>query len=1124
MNVWTREQQQRWKSQLKKWIKSSGQTQAEVAKNMAHLVGEQEGARISENAFVTPLSRFVNAKGSEIHRWFELEQARLKPLSQALRIESVSQIQMLRSEVLLGKVNAPRHDSFPGVEWNIDWVVDGISTAKVLDGSNSQLTVEGCCVFTKSLIQRAFPSVTWIDNTIYTTIGLPSWKDVKSHIRPSLSLMEQHRLDALPVGIWTSWGFDFGDGLTALHILLQSDACWALNGLQPQWTSLWIPLWCDFYLKTEHMRLSIQILLSESGVQYLWNELGSFSSQGTAIEVLSQKIEAYLNLDGHQSGFNPEWLTMLKSDAKNIQKALRAIEEWHHSDVGIDVIHELVTQNLFRLDEGNVCLKYPKRWVFLGLQSSDIEVHTVNLQDPLLWSTIWWSIQQNQWSALSQYVASVPGWERSMILFYVWTEPTSSVRSVSKTGLTVSEFHWGKELVQEVWDSVLLTVYSGLNIPCTQIGSEQMVVRLHQFSKLFMPCLDTLYSWERLLSRLPWPLPKRNIAGYPLVYLAPYQCPPQSIIDWERLQFQSAVPLWRVLEQYALMGHQSSALLLAQGEGQFSSIWEHVPVQIRLSWLAKTPSTSTRLYLFQHMLLEYWQDGEPDLNFVLEIAQRIGFDTVLNWMQGWLNPLFLAQHTDGQILGDVAFKFAEHFKRIDLIEQWTRMLWNWIRSSDAIQHGFVHWNSRRVPIADTETSLLFEKAYELLVIGNTLSQQGDIMRSAVLDFEMTEQVVELVDIQKQVLRRIIVDWKRILLCDSDAMLLQRWIDTAPKTDLDVDRAVLDKPLVLTHLWRLDKEGVRRSEILQLSGLIRPIPHWAIAYAQRHIVQTGYWPTWLSPYTSDVSSLISYMLENSEGGDRLWWLKIYTSHMGVTLDVWESLTDWFDADLWKEDAVRTVHFLGPNQTPKVNLGDVLSWLRSMQKNYPQEMKNNIASRFFQVLQDLWQRHLSNFSMAQVVALRSILLQQGFSTTLWSLEVLDEHWDNLTTEVQQVVRRSWLSSSRDDFSPAELLHPIAGAWSLEHLIMTDFEVAKNLLRQRLAEGSLEGLSAICLHKEFSPHLIDLLEYFLNASVLAHTVDRHSLVMDWLWDNEFLLRHRQHTWQVWLTQWLSKGLQKI
>jgi hypothetical protein len=119
---------------------------------------------------------------------------------------------------------------------------------------------------------------------------------------------------------------------------------------------------------------------------------------------------------------------------------------------------------------------------------------------------------------------------------------------------------------------------------------------------------------------------------------------------------------------------------------------------------------------------------------------------------------------------------------------------------------------------------------------------------------------------------------------------------------------------------------------------------------------------------------------------------------------------------------------------------------------------------------------------------------------------------------------LSSSRDDFSPAELLHPIAGAWSLEHLIMTDFEVAKNLLRQRLAEGSLEGLSAICLHKEFSPHLIDLLEYFLNASVLAHTVDRHSLVMDWLWDNEFLLRHRQHTWQVWLTQWLSKGLQKI
>jgi len=1124
MNIWTRAQQQRWKSQLKKWIKSSGQTQAEVAKNMAHLVGIQEGAQISENAFVTPLSRFVNAKGSEIHRWFELEQERLQPLVQALRMESVLQIQTLRSEVLLGKVDAPIHASFPIVEWKVDWVVDGVFVSQILEGTDAQLTVEGCCVFTKSLIQRAFPSVNWIDNSMYTTVELPSWNDVKSHIRSSLSLIEQHRLDALPSGVWKGWGFDFGDGLTALHILLQSDECWTLDGLHPQWTTAWIPLWFEFHLKTEHSRLSLRMLFSESRWNDVWNELGIVSSQGIAIETLSQKFEEYLNLDGHHSRFNPDWLMMLKGNPNNIQKALRAIEEWHHSDLGIDVIHELVAQNIFRLDDGIVYLKYPKRWVFLGLQSSEISFHVSNLHNSLWWSTIWWSIQQNQWGVLSRCIASFPLWERSIVLFYIWTEPTFSDLSVSQDGLVVSGIHWKKNLVQDVWDHVLLTVYSGLNIPSAGIAGDQIVVRLHLFSKLCMPCLDTVYSWDGILKRISWPFPKRTLAGYPLVYWAPYQCPPQSIVDWERLQFQSAVPLWRVLEQYALMGHTSSALLLAQGEGQFSSIWEQVPVEVRLSWLAKTPSTSTTLYLFQHMLIEYWQVGEPDLSFVLEIAQRIGFDTVVNWMQGWLNPLFLAQHTEGQILGDVAFKFAEHFKRIDLIEQWTRMLWNWIRSSDAIQHGFVQWNSRRVPIAEAETSLLFERAYELLMIGNALSQQVDIMRDAVQDSKMIKQGEYLVEIQKQVLNRIIVDWKRILLCDSDTILLQRWIDTAPKTDLDVDRAVLDKPLVLTHLWRLDKEGLRRSEILQLSGLIRPIPHWAIAYAQRHIVQTAYWPTWLSPYTSDVSSLISYMLENSEGGDRLWWLKIYTSHMGVTLDVWESLTDWFDAGLWKEDAVRTVHFLGPNQTPKVNLGDVLSWLRSMQKAYPQEMETNTASRFFQILRDLWQCHLSDFSMAQVVALRSILLQQGFSTTLWSLKVLDEHWYKLTTEVQQVVRRSWLSSPRDDFSLAELRHSIAGAWSLQHLVMTDFDVAKNLLKQRLAEGSLEGLSAICLHTEFSSHLIELLEYFLQSSSLSHSVEGYSLVMDWLWDNEFLLRHKQHLWQVWLTEWLSMGLHKV
>ena len=60
-----------WKSRLKQLIKDSRQTQVEVARSMANMLENYEQTTVSENAFVAPLSRFVNAKGNEIDRWFE---------------------------------------------------------------------------------------------------------------------------------------------------------------------------------------------------------------------------------------------------------------------------------------------------------------------------------------------------------------------------------------------------------------------------------------------------------------------------------------------------------------------------------------------------------------------------------------------------------------------------------------------------------------------------------------------------------------------------------------------------------------------------------------------------------------------------------------------------------------------------------------------------------------------------------------------------------------------------------------------------------------------------------------------------------------------------------------------
>ena len=117
IHKWTLENQRIWKSRLKQLIKESRQTQVDVARGMAKTVGEIEQTIVSDTSFVAPLSRFVNAKGSEIDRWFELEESRLSALSKALGLESTAVLIRLRKEILFGEGEYPVHPLFPTVEW-----------------------------------------------------------------------------------------------------------------------------------------------------------------------------------------------------------------------------------------------------------------------------------------------------------------------------------------------------------------------------------------------------------------------------------------------------------------------------------------------------------------------------------------------------------------------------------------------------------------------------------------------------------------------------------------------------------------------------------------------------------------------------------------------------------------------------------------------------------------------------------------------------------------------------------------------------------------------------------------------------------------------------------------------
>ena len=108
---------------------------------------------------------------------------------------------------------------------------------------------------------------------------------------------------------------------------------------------------------------------------------------------------------------------------------------------------------------------------------------------------------------------------------------------------------------------------------------------------------------------------------------------------------------------------------------------------------------------------------------------------MLSWMQGWVNPLFLAQQESGLILESLlsvcrVFQ-SNRFDRdldtnVELVED-----------KDSIQEGFIRWNSRRVPIAEHNVELLIEAVSLLLELGLTLHPQRTPLNHATVGWTLT---------------------------------------------------------------------------------------------------------------------------------------------------------------------------------------------------------------------------------------------------------------------------------------------------------------------------------------------------------------------------------------------------
>ena len=123
-----------------------------------------------------------------------------------------------------------------------------------------------------------------------------------------------------------------------------------------------------------------------------------------------------------------------------------------------------------------------------------------------------------------------------------------------------------------------------------------------------------------------------------------------------KTSISSGISFMEVLEAHAKSGSVQSAKLLAQGEDSGSEVWAHVPVTVRLLGSRKCTIQENAVFVSNYVGRLFAATGTTDC-ICTEYWRIVGFDTVLSWMQGWVNPLFLAQQESGLILGRVAFQF-----------------------------------------------------------------------------------------------------------------------------------------------------------------------------------------------------------------------------------------------------------------------------------------------------------------------------------------------------------------------------------------------------------------------------------------------------------------------------------
>ncbi|MEC7985399.1 MAG: hypothetical protein VX278_09560, partial [Myxococcota bacterium] len=168
---------------------------------------------------------------------------------------------------------------------------------------------------------------------------------------------------------------------------------------------------------------------------------------------------------------------------------------------------------------------------------------------------------------------------------------------------------------------------------------------------------------------------------------------------------------------------------------------------------------------------------------------------------------------------------------------------------------------------------------------------------------------------------------RLLLERKDRHVLERWIEQAPRLDQRINEALSRNESLLRIAWRMDKKARRRQELLTFATLQSTLPDWAFSVAQREILQTKQWPSWLSPYREEALPLIQEIFLQSAEPHRLWWGSIIHRHRPWDPVFVASLRYWLCQDPKPlERSFISVPGFAFDQTPGFSIEELLHYIR------------------------------------------------------------------------------------------------------------------------------------------------------------------------------------------------------